>query len=62
MLEIDVAPSGVSGRKLDALVLSGSELTPPAAIDDSVAVANEVWMLLELVELTLLLPDEPLFI
>jgi hypothetical protein len=62
MLEIDVAPSGVGGRKLDALVFSVSELTLSAAMDDSVGVTDEALMLLELVELGLPLPDDAPFV
>lgn len=61
MLNIDVVPSGVIGRKLELLVLSATEFTRAAAIDDSVGVMDAV-LLLVLAELPLLFPDPILLI
>lgn len=61
MLNIDVVPSGVMGRKLELLELSATEFTRAAATEDSVGVMDAV-LLLVLAELPLLLPDPILLI
>lgn len=60
ILDMDVAPSGVMGRKLPLLELSATEFTRAAATEDSVGVIEAV-LLLVLAELPLLLPD-PVFL